>query len=60
MTAETIMTGTPARIHGRRRPQRVRVLSERRPISGSVTTSLNRASIRMKPTVARSTPSVSE
>ena len=53
---ESSVMGAPSRIHGLRRPQRVRVRSLSWPISGSVITSLMRASIMIVPTIASDSP----
>src|SRR5690606_12327850 len=45
----TAIITAPKAIHGRRRPQRVLVLSDKLPISGSVTASITREALRAMP-----------
>ena len=52
-------SGAPASRYGRRRPQRVRVRSEITPISGSVTASQSRATVKASPVSAGDNPTVS-
>jgi hypothetical protein len=48
----------PTAIHGRRRPQRVRVRSDSTPMAGSITASHSRANRKIAPIVARLKPKI--
>ena len=51
------LSTAPAKIHGRRLPQRLRVLSDILPINGSVSASNKRGTIKAMPTHTGSMPS---